>query len=309
VDEMKTAFLFAGQGVQKVGMGADVYQKFPASRKVYDAVNLDFDLKKLCFEGPQEQLNDTNFTQSCLLVTSLAIAHAAVSEGIIPSAVAGLSLGEYSALTFANVFQLTDAVNLVRKRGQIMATALPTGISSMSAVLSDDIALIESVCKDEDVRNLGICEIANKNSINQTVISGNVEALAKATELLLAKGVRRVMPLNVSGAFHSSLLIEASKELNLLLNKVPVQTPLIDVYFNISGQPESDIISALTRQIHSTVQFVSTIENMVRDGVDTFVEIGPGTVLSGFVKKIAPQARVFAIEDEASILKLKGELL
>jgi [acyl-carrier-protein] S-malonyltransferase len=309
VDEMKIAFLFAGQGVQKVGMGADVYQKFAAARKVYDAVDLDFDLKKLCFEGPQEQLNDTNFTQSCLLVTSLAIAHAAVSEGIIPSAVAGLSLGEYSALTFANVFTLSDAVNLVRKRGQIMATALPTGISSMSAVLSDDIALIESVCKDEDVRNLGICEIANKNSINQTVISGNVEALAKATELLLAKGVRRVMPLNVSGAFHSSLLIEASKELNLLLNKVPVQTPLIDAYFNISGHPESDIITALTRQIHSTVQFVSTIENMVRDGVDTFVEIGPGTVLSGFVKKIAPQARVFAIEDEASILKLKGELL
>jgi [acyl-carrier-protein] S-malonyltransferase len=306
---MKIAFLFAGQGVQKVGMGADVYQKFPAACKVYDAVNLDFDLKKLCFEGPQEQLNDTNFTQSCLLVTSLAIAHAAVSEGIIPNAAAGLSLGEYSALTFANVFNLSDAVNLVRKRGQIMATALPPGVSGMAAVLSDDIALIESVCKDEDVRNLGICEIANKNSINQTVISGNVEALAKATELLLAKGVRRVMPLNVSGAFHSSLLIEASKELNLLLNKVPVQTPLIDVYFNISGQPESDIISALTRQIHSTVQFVSTIENMVRDGVDTFVEIGPGTVLSGFVKKIASQARVFAIEDEASIVKLKGELL
>jgi [acyl-carrier-protein] S-malonyltransferase len=309
VDEMKIAFLFAGQGVQKVGMGADVYQKFAAARKVYDAVDLDFDLKKLCFEGPQEQLNDTNFTQSCLLVTSLAIAHAAVSEGIIPSAVAGLSLGEYSALTFANVFTLSDAVNLVRKRGQIMATALPPGVSSMVAVLSDDISLIESVCQDEQVKSLGVCEIANKNSVNQTVISGHIEALAKATELLLAKGVRRVMPLNVSGAFHSSLLVEASKELNSLLNKVPTQTPLIDAYFNISGHPESDIITALTRQIHSTVQFVSTIENMVRDGVDTFVEIGPGTVLSGFVKKIAPQARVFAIEDEASILKLKGELL
>lgn len=306
---MKLAFLFAGQGVQKVGMGADVYQKYVAARKVYDAVNLDFDLKKLCFEGPQEQLNDTNFTQSCLLVTSLAIAHAAVSEGIIPSAAAGLSLGEYSALTFANVFQLTDAVNLVRKRGQIMASALPAGVSGMAAVLSDDVALIESVCKDDQVRELGICEIANKNSVNQTVICGHIEALAKATELLLSKGVRRVMPLNVSGAFHSSLLIEASKELNLLLKDVPIQTPLIDVYFNISGQPESDIISALTRQIHSTVQFVSTIENMVRDGVDTFVEIGPGTVLSGFVKKIAPQVRVFAIEDEASMLKLKGELL
>jgi len=306
---MKLAFLFAGQGVQKVGMGADVYQKYVAARKVYDAVNLDFDLKKLCFEGPQEQLNDTNFTQSCLLVTSLAIAHAAVAEGIIPSAAAGLSLGEYSALTFANVFQLTDAVNLVRKRGQIMATALPAGVSGMAAVLSDDVALIESVCKDDQVRELGICEIANKNSVNQTVICGHIEALAKATELLLSKGVRRVLPLNVSGAFHSSLLIEASKELNILLKDVPIQTPLIDVYFNISGQPESDIISALTRQIHSTVQFVSTIENMVRDGVDTFVEIGPGTVLSGFVKKIAPQVRVFAIEDEASMLKLKGELL
>ncbi|MDP3305563.1 MAG: ACP S-malonyltransferase [Erysipelotrichaceae bacterium] len=305
---MKIAFLFAGQGVQKVGMGADVYLKFPASRKVYDAVDLDFDLKKLCFDGPQDQLNDTNFTQSCLLVTSLAIAHAAVSEGIIPSAVAGLSLGEYSALTFAKAFTLSDAVNLVRKRGQIMASALPIGTSSMAAVLSDDIALIESVCKDEEVRALGVCDVANKNSVNQTVISGNIEALAKATELLIARGVRRVMPLNVSGAFHSSLLIEASKELNVLLNKVPIETPLIDVYFNISGQPESDIISALTRQIHSTVQFVSTIENMVKDGVDTFVEIGPGTVLSGFVKKIAPQVKVFAIEDEASIVKLKGEL-
>lgn len=306
---MKIAFLFAGQGVQKVGMGADVYQKFVASKKVYDAVSLDFDLKKLCFEGPQEQLNDTNFTQSCLLVTSLAIAHAAVSEGIIPSAVAGLSLGEYSALTFANVFQLADAVTLVRKRGQIMAEALPAGTSSMAAVLSDDIALIESVCQDEQVKTLGVCEIANKNSINQTVISGHVAALAKATELLLAKGVRRVMPLNVSGAFHSSLLKDASEKLNILLNEVSTQLPLVDVYFNVSGQSESDVISALTRQIHSTVQFVSTIENMVKDGVDTFVEIGPGTVLSGFVKKIAPQARIFAIEDEASIVKLKGELL
>ena len=306
---MKIAFLFAGQGVQKVGMGADVYQKFTASKKVYDAVSLDFDLKKLCFEGPQEQLNDTNFTQSCLLVTSLAIAHAAVSEGIIPGAVAGLSLGEYSALTFANVFQLEDAVNLVRKRGKIMAEALPVGTSSMAAVLSDDISLIESVCQDKQVKALGICEIANKNSVNQTVISGHVAAIAKATELLLAKGVRRVMPLNVSGAFHSSLLEGASEKLNKLLLEVPIQSPLVDVYFNVSGQSESDVISALTRQIHSTVQFVSTIENMVKDGVDTFVEIGPGTVLSGFVKKIAPQARIFAIEDEASIAKLKGELL
>ncbi len=306
---MKIAFLFAGQGVQKVGMGSDVYQKYPASKKVFDAVSLDFDLKKLCFEGPQEQLNDTNYTQSCLLVTSLAIAHAAVSEGIIPSAVAGLSLGEYSALTFANAFQLSDAVALVRKRGQIMAQALPVGVSSMMAVLSEDIDLIESVCKDEQVTSLGICEIANKNSINQTVISGHIEALDKAKELLLARGVRRVMPLNVSGAFHSSLLTEASKQLNEILENAAIQSPLIDVYFNISGQKETDIVSALTRQIHSTVQFVKTIENMVEDGVDTFVEIGPSTVLSGFVKKIAPQARIFAIEDEASIEKLKGELV
>lgn len=306
---MKIAFLFAGQGVQKVGMGADAYQKYPASKKVYDAVSLDFDLKKLCFEGPQEQLNDTNYTQSCLLVTSLAIAHAAVSQGIIPGAVAGLSLGEYSALTFANAFQLSDAVALVRKRGQIMAQALPAGVSSMAAVLSDDTALIESVLSDEQVTSLGICEIANKNSVNQTVISGHIEALKKATELLLAKGVRRVMPLNVSGAFHSSLLIDASKQLNEILGNVTIQSPLVDVYFNISGQKESDIVSALTRQIHSTVQFVKTIENMVEDGVDTFIEVGPGTVLSGFVKKIAPQARIFAIEDEASIEKLKGELV
>lgn len=306
---MKIAFLFAGQGVQKVGMGYDVYQKYPASKKVYDTVSLDFDLKKLCFEGPQEQLNDTNYTQSCLLVTSLAIAHAAVSQGIIPSAVAGLSLGEYSALTFANAFQLSDAVALVRKRGQIMAQALPAGVSSMAAVLSDDTALIESVLSDEQVTSLGICEIANKNSINQTVISGHIEALEKAKELLLAKGVRRVMPLNVSGAFHSSLLTDASKQLNEILGNVTIQSPLVDVYFNISGQKESDIVSALTRQIHSTVQFVKTIENMVSDGADTFVEIGPGTVLSGFVKKIAPQARIFAIEDEASIEKLKGELV
>ncbi len=306
---MKIAFLFAGQGVQKVGMGSDVYQKYPASKKVFDAVSLDFDLKKLCFEGPQEQLNDTNYTQSCLLVTSLAIAHAAVSEGIIPSAVAGLSLGEYSALTFANAFQLRDAVALVRKRGQIMAQALPVGVSSMMAVLSEDIDLIESVCKDEQVTSLGICEIANKNSINQTVISGHIEALDKAKELLLTRGVRRVMPLNVSGAFHSSLLTEASKQLNEILENAAIQSPLIDVYFNISGQKETDIVSALTRQIHSTVQFVKTIENMVEDGVDTFVEIGPSTVLSGFVKKIAPQARIFAIEDEASIEKLKGELV
>jgi len=302
---MSIAFLFAGQGVQKIGMGQSVYEAYPASRAVFDQANFDIDVKQLCFYGPQEMLDDTRYTQVSLLVTSLAIAKAAESEGIIPDVVAGLSLGEYSALTYAKAFSVEDAISLVIKRGAIMSSALEGGKTGMVAVLGSTKAVIEEVLALDEVKQAGICEIANYNSPNQIVITGENVALDMAVEQLKLRGAKRLIPLQVSGAFHSQLLKDASILLQKELLKVNVSKPELDVIMNVSGQKEEDIVDALRRQICSSVQFIQTIETMVDMGVDTFVEVGPGQVLSSFVRKIAPKAKVLAMEDVASIQKCK----
>ena len=302
---MSIAFLFAGQGVQKIGMGQSVYEAYPASRAVFDQANFDIDVKHLCFYGPQEMLDDTRYTQVSLLVTSLAIAKAAESEGIIPDVVAGLSLGEYSALTYAKAFSVEDAISLVIKRGAIMSSALEGGKTGMVAVLGSTKAVIEEVLALDEVKQAGICEIANYNSPNQIVITGENVALDMAVEQLKLRGAKRLIPLQVSGAFHSQLLKDASILLQKELLKVNVSKPELDVIMNVSGQKEDDIVDALRRQICSSVQFIQTIETMVDMGVDTFVEVGPGQVLSSFVRKIAPKAKVLAMEDVASIQRCK----
>lgn len=302
---MKIAFLFVGQGSQKVGMGQSVYSTYPQAKAVYDQVHLDFDVKSVCFEGPESTLNDTAYTQVCLLVTSLAISEALRVEGIVAQGVAGLSLGEYSALTYAKAMSLDTALNVVRQRGQLMSNALPSGSSGMSAVLSDRLDLIRSVLAQD---HGGLVEVANYNSPQQTVISGQWEALKNAETALKAQGVTRIIPLKVSGAFHTSLLKPASIALGEVLKKVDVIQPEVPVYFNVSGKPETDIPTALTRQICSSVQWVSTIQTMIQDGFDTFIEVGPGKTLAGLIRQIDPTVRVYSVESAESILALKGEL-
>jgi len=305
---MKLAFLFVGQGVQKIGMGLSVYQNNLKAKEIFDLAISDVDIKGLCFNGPQDKLDDTRFTQRALLVTSLAIAQAAVSEGIIPIAAAGLSLGEYSALAFAKVFSLADALDIVLQRGEIMANALPAKTTGMIAVMGSEQKIIEEVCEIVTAQNHGICEIANINSPNQIVLTGDLAALAKATEYLKERNARRIIALNVSGAFHSSLLKDAAKQLVEKLHQKNINPPQIPVYFNVSGQKEVDIIKALGGQIRSTVLFMKMIETMIADGIDTFVEIGPGQVLSTFIKRIDPSVSVYAIDDMESLMKVKGEL-
>jgi [acyl-carrier-protein] S-malonyltransferase len=294
-----------GQGAQKVGMGKEVYDNFSSSKAIFDQAITDFDLKKITFEGPEEVLNDTAYTQVCLLVTCLAIASALDEVGFKAEAVAGLSLGEYSALTYAKALSLSQALPLVRTRGQLMANALPQGTSSMTAVLSDKLDLILETLKEN---KKGIVEIANYNSPSQYVLSGELEALREVENTLKEKGITRLIPLKVSGAFHSSLLKDASLQLKSHLLNVGLVSPQIPVYFNVSGQREIELVEALTQQICNSVQWVKTIQNMIQDGFDTFIEIGPGRSLAGLVKQIDPTVVVYSVESLASIEKIKGEL-
>lgn len=296
---MTTAFLFAGQGSQIVGMAKDFYDHCPESRELMDSLTCDYDIKKLCFEGPQETLNDTAYAQSSIVAASLTILEAIKTKGIQGDVCAGLSLGEYSALCYAGAMDAQSAIDIVRQRGILMANALPAGTTGMSAVLGLSAEKIKEVCKEIQSKGL-VLEIANYNCPGQIVVTGQKEALEKAEALLMEKGARRVLPLTVSGAFHSSLLQDASLELEKVLQQSKVSLPKIPVYHNISGDKENvsstkDLIEILKQQICHSVRFEQTIRNMIRDGVDTFVEIGPGKTLSGFVRKVDRSVKVYTI--------------
>lgn len=304
---MKIGFLFAGQGSQSVGMGKELYDTYEEAREVYDSVSLDYDVKDLCFNGPKEQLDDTAYSQSAILTTSMAIANVVKSKGINPDYVCGLSLGEYSALCFSGAFSVNDAANIVRKRGEIMANALPKGTSKMVAVMNFDKDIIKETC--EEVKCDGVCEIANYNSPAQIVITGEVKAVDKACEILKEKGARRLIPLNVSGAFHSSLLEDASVKLNKVLGEYEIKTPEIPVVYNVTGKEyDGDIREILTKQIKSSVYFMQMVEYMIDNGVEAFVEIGPGKVLKGFVRKINKNIPVYSVEDNKSLEEMLGAL-
>lgn len=304
---MKIGFLFAGQGAQKIGMGEELYENYAYVKDMYDQIHLDFDVKNVCFKGPKEMLDDTQYAQSCIVLTSLAIAEVLKREGITPDYVAGLSLGEYSALSYAGVMDLNDVCQIVRERGKIMAEALPLGTTKMAAVMASNESTILEVC--HEVSSLGVCEIANYNCPGQIVITGENAAVDKAVELLLERGTRRIVPVNVSGAFHSSLLEEASQKLNDVLSQYKFNTPAIPVVYNVSGKEESQPINEiLTKQIKSSVRFMQSIEYMIEKGIDVFVEIGPGKSLSQFVRRINKDIPVYSVEDIDSIKKVLGVL-
>ncbi len=304
---MKLGFIFAGQGAQYVGMGKEFYHEYEEARNVFDSVNIDFTIKNLCFEGPKEMLDDTAYAQCSILTTSMAIAEVVKAHGITPDYVAGLSLGEYSALCFAGVMSVNDAANIVRERGKLMASALPKGTSAMAAVLNCDEKVILEVC--DEVANIGICQVANYNCPGQIVITGQKEAVEKASEILLERGARRVVPLNVSGAFHSSLLEDASQELHKVLAQYDLKKPQIPVVYNVSGKEEDEaIIDLLTKQIKSSVYFMQSIEYMIAQGVEAFVEIGPGSALSSFVRKVNRDIPVYSVDSKESLEKMLGAL-
>ena len=270
----KTAFIFPGQGAQYVGMGRDFYETFPVCREVIDKASeiSGLDLKEICFEE-NEKINITEYTQIAMLAVETAILKALEEKGITPDAAGGLSLGEYGALITSKAMTMEDAFAVVRKRGIFMQEAVPTG-GAMSAVLGTDAAVIEKVCQETE----GIVSIANYNCPGQIVITGEADAVEKASEALKAAGTKRVIPLKVSGPFHSKMLTGAGEKLGEALRDVTLHDVEIPYTTNVTAEyvrDKDEIKKLLVAQVSSSVRWQQCVETMIADGVDTFVEIGP----------------------------------
>ena len=304
----KIAFVFPGQGAQYTGMAKDFYEKFPVSREVFEKASKvsGLDIKMLCFEE-NENLNITEYTQIAMLTAEIAILRAVEEAGIHSQVNAGLSLGEYGALAASGVMREEDAFAIVRKRGILMQKAYPTG-GAMSAILGTDAELIEKICEETP----GIVSIANYNCPGQIVITGEEKAVLTAGEALKAAGARRVIPLKVSGPFHCELLKEAGKKLGEELEKIEIQTFAIPYVTNVTAQyvTESDQVkNLLVKQVSSSVRWQQCVEQMINDGVDTFIEIGPGKTLTGFLKKINRNVKALHIEKIEDLEAVRKECL
>ena len=304
----KIAFVFPGQGAQYTGMAKDFYEKFPVSREVFEKASKvsGLDIKTLCFEE-NENLNITEYTQIAMLTAEIAILRAVEEAGIHSQVNAGLSLGEYGALAASGVMREEDAFAIVRKRGILMQEAYPTG-GAMSAILGTDAELIEKICEETP----GIVSIANYNCPGQIVITGEEKAVLTAGEALKAAGARRVIPLKVSGPFHCELLKEAGKKLGEELEKIEIQTFAIPYVTNVTAQyvTESDQVkNLLVKQVSSSVRWQQCVEQMINDGVDTFMEIGPGKTLTGFLKKINRNVKALHIEKIEDLEAVRKECL
>lgn len=309
---MKLAFLYAGQGTQKVGMGRDLYEACPTFRQVLDSAPVTFDLKKLCFEGPEEQLGDTRYTQPAMVAFAVGVTALLYEAGIRPQAAAGLSLGEYSALQAAGVFTAEQAIALAAFRGGVMADAVSGCPCGMAAILGMDRETLDVCCR-EAAEN-GVCEIANYNCPGQLVIAGDSAAVDAACALAKERGARRCVPLKVSGPFHTSLMKPAGDALARRFAGKRFGEMDFPVVFNCLGRPktaEETVPALLERQVQSSVYFEDTIRWLEQNGFDTVVEIGPGKALSAFVKKTAKSIRILNVEDvaslEATVEALKGD--
>lgn len=283
--EMKLAFLFAGQGSQKAGMGRDLYGASPAFRGAFDAAQLDFDLKRVCFENPEGMLDRTQYTQPCMVAFASGVTAALGEAGIVPAYAAGLSLGEYSALQAAGVFTAKEAVELAAFRGRAMARASEGIESAMTAVLGMERQALTRCC--EEASALGVVKICNYNCPGQLVIGGEAAAVRRAGELARNAGARRLMPLRVSGPFHTPLMSSAADALRSRFETQRFGEMRVPVLFNCLGREKGDetIAELLARQVVSSVYMEDTIRELLRLGVDTVVEVGPGRALSGFVQK------------------------
>ena len=309
---MSLAFLYAGQGTQHPGMGADLYEAYPAFRAVVDSADVDFDLKTAMFSDPDGVLNQTEYTQPCMVAFAAGMTAILAEKGITPAYAAGLSLGEYSALQCAGVFTAGQAVSLAAFRGRAMASAAAGRPCGMTAVLGLDREKLQQACRQ--AADAGVVEIANYNCPGQLVIGGEKAAVEKAAALAKELGAKRALPLKVSGPFHTSLLKPAGDALAERFRSVEFAPMAFPVLFNCLGREmgEGDTIPALLeRQVQSSVRMEDTIRRLEALGVDTIVEIGPGKVLSGFVRKTCPAIRTFAVETcadlDALTAALKGE--
>lgn len=307
----KVAFVFPGQGSQFVGMGQALAEQSAAARRVFTEADeaLGFSLSQLCFEGPEEELKLTANTQPAILTTSVAV-FAALKEKLPdfkPAFVAGHSLGEYSALVAADALSFADAVKTVRSRGQFMEEAVPAGQGAMAAVLNMDRAALHAVCEEVTASGHPV-QLANLNSPGQIVISGSAEGVKLAGEQAKAAGAKRVLPLNVSGPFHSSLMQPAADKLEAVLEGISVQDARVPVVANVSGRPVEEaatIVDSLISQVCAPVLWEDSVQWMVEQGVTTFVEIGPGKVLAGLIKKIAPaDVTIISVQDMDSLTEL-----
>ncbi|OUP44273.1 ACP S-malonyltransferase [Pseudoflavonifractor sp. An187] len=302
---MSIAFLYAGQGSQHPGMGADLYETYPQFRAVLDGADLDFDVKEVSFQDSQGVLNETRYTQPCMVAFAVGVTQILNHEGIRPDYVAGLSLGEYSALQAAGVFTPQQAISLVAFRGKVMAEAAKDVPCGMTAVLGLDRAKLEQAC--EQASSLGVVAIANYNCPGQLVIGGHQAAVDEAARLAKEMGARRCMPLKVSGPFHTPLLKPAGDALAEKFKGETFGEMQVPVLFNCLGRemgPDDTIPALLERQVQSSVYMEDTIRRLAELGVDTIVEIGPGKVLSGFVRKTTPEIKTYAVETVADVQAL-----
>ena len=302
----KIAFLFPGQGAQKAGMGMDFYEKFPVAREIFDQASqwLSMDMKELCFEK-NDRLDLTEYTQAALVTTCLAMEKVVEEYGLTPDVTAGLSLGEYCAIAVSGGMSVKNAITTVRKRGILMEQAVPAGEGAMAAVIGLEADKIEEAIAGTNA------EIANYNCPGQIVITGPKLAVEQAAVKLKEAGARRVLPLAVSGPFHSSLLQNAGKELEKELSKVEFTSLKIPYVTNVTAQYVTDSSKTkdlLAKQISSSVRWQQSVEKMIEEGVDTFVEIGPGKTLTGFMKKIAPDVKTYSIQ-KIEDLKLITEII
>ena len=292
------AFVFPGQGSQYCGMGRDVAEEFPEAHEVFDQADeaLGFSLSRLCFEGPQEELRLTEITQPAILTTSIALFRILENQQKLPDFVAGHSVGEYSALVAASGLDFQDAVRLVRQRGRFMQDAMPVGEGAMAVVLGLELAEVEGICREAALKE--VVSPANINSADQIVISGHRGAVERAGNLARARGARRVLSLTVSAPFHCELMKPAEGRLSEVIRHVPFRDLQIPLVNNLEAKKVTlgkEAREGLVKQVSSPVLWCECVERLVQAGVSTFVEVGPGQVLRGLIRRIAPSVQVFSI--------------
>lgn len=303
----RTAFIFPGQGAQYIGMGKDFYEEYACSREAFELAGevTGLDMKALCFEE-NEKINITEYTQIAMVAAETAMLQAVLACGIVPDVTAGLSLGEYAALVTAGVLSMRDAFALVRKRGIYMQEAVPAG-GAMTAVIGLDGETICRICEE----TLGQVTVANYNCPGQTVITGEKEAVEAAAQALKAAGAKRCIPLKVSGPFHSPMLKEAGEKLAAAMEDIQTGDIRIPYLANVTAdyvRDKEQVKPLLKEQVASSVKWQQSIERMLADGIDTFIEIGPGKTLSGFMRKIDRNAKCFNIEKTEDLKKVVEEL-